>query len=125
MAVLRSSEYKLQLAVSGFCALKKQAKACTLNQTGDPDMDKEQLNKMLAQVRSELLNAESIDADRKKSLQKIAEEIQQALDNGGNKGGLNQLAARLKLEITQVEANHPSLTLSISELVDALAKIGV
>jgi len=88
-------------------------------------MDKEQLNKMLAQVHNELRNTESMDADRKRSLQQIADEIQQALNNGGDHGGLNQLAARLKLEIKQVEANHPSLTLSIAELADALSKIGV
>ena len=88
-------------------------------------MYKDRLNKMLAQVHSELHEAESMDAHRRRSLQKIADEIQQALDTEGDQGSLSQLAARLKLEVKQVEANHPSLTLSISELVDALSKIGV
>jgi hypothetical protein len=88
-------------------------------------MHKERLNKMLAGVHNELRNAESIDAHRRRSLQKIADEIQQALDKEGDQGSLSQLSARLKLEVKHIEANHPSLTLSISELVDALSKIGV
>ena len=88
-------------------------------------MDKERLNKMLAQVQGELSNAESMDPDRRKSLQLIADEIQQALDSEHDNRGLIQLAARLKLEIKNVEANHPNLTMSVGELVDALSKIGV
>ena len=88
-------------------------------------MDKEQLKRMLAQVNNELSNAESIDPDRRKSLQRIADEIQQALDSEHDNRGLIQLAARLKLEVKNVEANHPNLTMSVGELVDALSKIGV
>ena len=88
-------------------------------------MDKEQLNRLLAQVQSELRNAESIDAEARKELERTADEITQALDKGADGSVLNRLAARLKLEITQAEANHPNLTLSISELIDALSNIGV
>ena len=88
-------------------------------------MDTEQLNKLLTQVHSELRNAESMDPDKRKALRKIAEDIQLALENGTDGAIVNQMAARLKLEINQIEANHPDLTLSISELVDALSKIGV
>jgi len=87
-------------------------------------MDKEQLNKLLAQVHNELRNADSIDSDRRNALQRIADETQQALDKEDGPG-VGHLAARLKLELTHIEASHPSLTLSISELVDALSKIGI
>jgi hypothetical protein len=88
-------------------------------------MDREHLNKLLAQVHSELRNAESMDADQRKALQQTADDLKQALDRGDDGASVNQLAARLKLNLTQIEANHPSLTLSISELVDALSNIGV
>ena len=89
-------------------------------------MDREQLNKKLAQVQSELRNADWMDVERRKALQETADDIYRMLDKeGDHSAGLNHLASRLKSQIAHLEAKHPNLTLAIGELADALSKIGV
>jgi hypothetical protein len=86
----------------------------------------EKLRQQLEQVHAELHQVDGpIGADRE-TLENLATDIRSILAHDQieehHYGGLGD---RLKTAVAEVEANHPSATLRLRQLIDELAYLGV
>jgi len=86
-------------------------------------MAQENLRELLAQLHSRLNNARSLDADARKLLTTVSEDIEKVLarddaETAPAKSNLESLAVRL-------EAEHPAVAHVARQLIDALSKAGI
>ncbi|HEX6999733.1 MAG TPA: DUF4404 family protein [Gammaproteobacteria bacterium] len=86
-------------------------------------MSKESLRKHLDQLHAELASAERLDPETRASLQALADDIERLLAADSSES--RSLLDRLEAASMKFEAEHPNLARIMSEVTDALAKIGV
>ena len=80
------------------------------------------LQKLLHELHSELNNPEAIDAESRKQLQGLADDIQAAIDSTGSaEGGENEL----QRAVLEFETEHPRIAGILGQIADALAKLGI
>ena len=90
-------------------------------------MDKQQLHEILERLHTELQHTRSVDERDREILRALAQDIQVLLDPAAP-GQLHQyrsLGGRLAEAVRHFEASHPTLTLTLGQAVDTLAKMGI
>ena len=90
-------------------------------------MDKQQLRERLQQLHSQLQELDSVDEPGRQLLQQLRADIQELLDEGGDEGAhqYGRIGERLRETIEHLEASHPSVTMLMGQMIDALAKMGI
>ncbi len=85
-------------------------------------MDKSVLQVKLEQLHAELENTKTLDPDSRQLLEHLMGDIQTMLrePNASIRRSLNQ---RLNVAVAQFEESHPSLTLTIQQVLDHLAQV--
>jgi formate dehydrogenase maturation protein FdhE len=84
---------------------------------------KNTLRRNLERLHRELASGEPMDAETRALLARIAEDIEQVLDESPPEDG--GLGDRLENATIRFEASHPRLARALSEVTDALAKLGI
>jgi hypothetical protein len=88
----------------------------------------ESLRELLARVRERLSGAKTVDADSRKVLSSVVQEIDHALGREGAPGAAGAAgthAPRLESLAVRFEADHPSLAEVIREVIDTLVRGGI
>lgn len=90
-------------------------------------MEKQKLEELLNELHSELGRAQAVDEDSRATLRQLAKEIQEILKRSEAERAdrYRSLLARLNDAVMQFEGTHPSLTLAIAQVINALVDIGV
>ena len=90
-------------------------------------MSKETLSALIAGLRSQLAQANDLDAGTREALQGLAREMESALEQPapGAAGAEQPLAGRLSDRLRELEVSHPKLAATIGNLVDTLAFYGL
>jgi len=90
-------------------------------------MDKQQLDQSLEQLHEELQQVNSVDENERKILQKLAADIHELLDQkeDAQPQRYKRLGEGLRQELERLEISHPSLTMLMGQVIDALAKMGI
>lgn len=85
-------------------------------------MDKSDLQAKLEQLHAELENTKTIDPEARQLLEHLRSDIQAMLKepNASTRRSLNQ---RLNAALAQFEESHPSLTLTIQQVLDHLSNV--
>ncbi len=90
-------------------------------------MNNQPLRESLEQLHRELEQTQSLDADSRERLRHLMKEIQSVLDESGDVPAhrYESLAKRLRETVDHFEDAHPRLTLTIGQVLDNLAAIGL
>ena len=103
-------------------------------------MSTEDLTQRLKQLQDELITTPKLDENSVRLLQAVMDDIQLAIERFANGSGnvadmdvvdvaaneeSNSIGARLQGLINAFEVEHPRLTMSISQLAEFLAEIGI
>ena len=86
-------------------------------------MAKEELKRQLARLRAELAAAPELDAETRTLLDAVASDIERTLE--GRHDEPHTVRERVEGATVRFEAEHPRFARVLSEVTDALAKIGV
>jgi hypothetical protein len=89
-------------------------------------MNQRELRRSLERFRTELEKTESIDENARELLRDLEREIEEVLERSGEEGSPadHSVAEHLSAAIAQFEAEHPTLTASLTEILDSLARMG-
>ena len=90
-------------------------------------MDAQHLHARLQRLHKELSQIESVDAHEKRALQQLMADIHEILEReeGHPIQKYGQLSERLRDNIAQLEASHPTVTMLMGQVIDTLAKMGI
>jgi len=90
-------------------------------------MVKEQLHEKLKELHAQLQQLESVDEPDRKILQQLSADIQELLEQEGHNETrqYGRLGERLTETIEKLEASHPSLTILMGQMAEALSKMGI
>lgn len=80
------------------------------------------LQKLLHELHTELDNPEAIDAESRRQLQGLADDIQAAIDSAGEAESDGNELQRAVLEF---ETEHPRIAGILGQIADALSKLGI
>ena len=86
------------------------------------------LRELLERLHNELENTESIDESGNEMLHHLAEDIRKRLERSGTKrpkDADDSILERLQDTIDHFEETHPSLTLTLSEMMTILSNAGI
>ena len=86
-------------------------------------MPKETLKRNLARLNEELAASDTLDAKTRAQLSQVVDDIEQLLADEGGDG--ENIGRRIAAAAYRFEAGHPNLARIMSEVTDALAKLGV
>jgi len=84
---------------------------------------KEELKRQLARLRAELAAAPELDAETRTLLDAVASDIERTLE--GRHDEPHTVRERVEGATVRFEAEHPRFARVLTEVTDALAKIGV
>jgi hypothetical protein len=93
----------------------------------DPNAN-QNLRELLERLHNELEKTESIDEDGNEMLRHLAADIRRRLEGPGAKRQTDAddpILKRLQGTIDHFEATHPSLTLTLSEMLTILSNAGI
>lgn len=86
----------------------------------------ERLERALNQVQAELTELRKLDPRVAQSLDSTIAEAHAVLrGQGGAASGHPSIIERLRNEVLQYEASHPSLAASLGGIIDALGRMGI
>ena len=89
-------------------------------------MNRTELQEALRDLHAELDRTPSVDAESRRLLLEIKDEIEELLARSGdNVTSPQSLDDRLKASLINFEGTHPQLTAIINRVVDALASMGI
>ena len=90
-------------------------------------MEKQRLLQTLAELRSEVANAESVDPETAAQLESAVRDLQNELDKRGVKQAADIAPATsgLKDALLRFESEHPQLSVAVGKVADALAAMGI
>lgn len=89
-------------------------------------MDRQELHSKLKDLHSELRQVESLDDSERATLESVAKDIQEILEKGHDEThNYSGLGDRLKDAVAQLEASHPRATMSMREVIDQIAFMGI
>ena len=89
-------------------------------------MEKENLRKLIASLQEELSAAESVDEQSRALLRKLTQDIDNLAAGGGApESSPESTAGQLEEAALKFETEHPKLSMALSEIVDALGKLGI
>lgn len=90
-------------------------------------MDKQELRKLLDQLHSEIENAESIEDSDREQLRHLAGDIGDLLARSSSRTVKAQppLLERMEDSISYLEVTHPTLTQTLSKIIETLSNAGI
>jgi ABC-type transporter Mla subunit MlaD len=90
-------------------------------------MDKQRLLQTLADLRAEVAQAESVDAETAELLESAMRDLQSELDRRGVKqaADIEPASTGLKDALLKFESEHPQLSVAVGKVADALAAMGI
>lgn len=90
-------------------------------------MDAQHLHARLRQLHEELQKIESVDTDERRALQQLMADIHEILEKeeGHPIQKYSQLSERLRDNVAQLEASHPTVTMLMGQVIDTLATMGI
>lgn len=92
-------------------------------------MDKKALTQTLQQLRDELSQAQQVDGETRTLLEGVTDDIDRLLQRGAaqphDKHEVDSLSSRLSDLLVKFEAEHPRLTVVLSQVTDGLANLGI
>ena len=90
-------------------------------------MDNQELGKLLEQLHSEIEHTESIDEKGRERLRDLAKDIGELLarSDGGQTQAQTSLLERLEDSISYLEVTHPTLTQTLSRVLETLSNAGI
>jgi hypothetical protein len=96
------------------------------NSEGGADMDNQELRKLLDQLHSEIEHAESIEESDREQLRHLAADIGDLLarPTHGTKAQA-PLLERMEDSISYLEVTHPTLTQTLSKMLETLSNAGI
>ena len=86
-------------------------------------MPREKLQKLLTDLRQELIVSEQLDEEARAQLRRTAGDIESALESGNNTDMPD--AGELQSVVVGFEAEHPRLARILGSIADTLAKLGI
>ena len=86
-------------------------------------MSTDALKKSLTELRTELADRHQLDQETRRQLAEVADRIEQLLDDSDP--DVAEVSARVENAALAFEARHPSFARILSEVTDALAKLGI
>ena len=90
-------------------------------------MEKQELQERLKQLHADLQQVESVDEENRAILQKLEGDIQELIgsEEDERQSRYKGFGEGLRGSIERFEASHPDLALTMGQLADMLAKIGI
>ena len=89
-------------------------------------MKNEQLQSLIATLHKELSAAESVDADSRALLQQLIEDIEDLADGDETPAErVESATGQLQSATLKFESEHPKLSMTLGEIMDALGKLGI
>jgi hypothetical protein len=90
-------------------------------------MDKQRLLQTLAQLRTEVAQADSVDPETAELLESAMRDLQNELDKRGIKqpADIGPASTGLKDALLKFESEHPQLSVAVGKVADALAAMGI
>ena len=89
-------------------------------------MDKKHLQSIIENLHSELASAESIDEESRGLLKKLAQDVEKLADDADAADiEPETTTSQLQNAAVQFESDHPKLSMALSEVIDALGKLGI
>jgi Domain of unknown function (DUF4404) len=90
-------------------------------------MSDERLRSLLEQLQVELARAENLPEEQSHSLRRLAGELRALLARPGDTRGPDQESVRERLDdwVRELEASHPALSTTLSNLIETLAFFGL
>ena len=88
-------------------------------------MDNQELRKLLEQLHSEIEHTESIDEKGREQLRDLATDIGELLARSDSAKPQSSLLERLEDSISYLEVTHPTLTQTLSRVLETLSNAGI
>ncbi len=89
-------------------------------------MGKKHLQSIIEKLHSELASAESIDEESRELLKKLVKDVEELADDDGTGGAEHATTTgQLQNAAVQFESEHPKLSMALSEVIDALTRLGI
>lgn len=90
-------------------------------------MDNQELRKLLEQLHSEIDQTDSVDEKGRELLQALGEDIRELLARSAEESSQAQpsMLERLETSISYLEVTHPTLTNTLSKLLETLSNAGI
>jgi hypothetical protein len=89
-------------------------------------MEKDELQRLIAQLHERLNSADTVDEQSRVLLQKLTQDIQNMASRSAPPTDERESATSQLEEVAlKFEAEHPKLSMALGELADALGKIGI
>ena len=90
-------------------------------------MDTQHLYERLQQLHQELQQIESVDENERRALEQLMADIReiQEKEQGHSIQKYSRLGERLRDSVAQLEASHPTVTMTMGQVIDTLAKMGI
>ena len=89
-------------------------------------MKDEQLRSLIATLHTELTAAESVDADSRALLQQLIRDIEDLADEEETPAErVESASGQLESAALKFESDHPKLSMTLGEIIDALGKLGI
>lgn len=90
-------------------------------------MDEQNLRKLLEQLHQELETNQNIDENGRDLLRHLGRDINEFLDGTtqGQEGSHHSLLEQLEESIRYLEVTHPTVTLTLSKILESLSTAGI
>jgi len=89
-------------------------------------MSDQRVRSLLEQLQAELAHAENLPEEQRQSLRRLADELRAMLASpGGRRSNQESVRERLDDWVRELEASHPALSTTLSNLIETLAFYGL
>jgi len=89
-------------------------------------MEKQRLQQLIAHLHDELRSADSVDEESRALLQQLMGDIETfSSDADSPREHRDSTASQLEEAALKFETEHPKLSMTLGEIVDALGKLGI
>jgi len=88
-------------------------------------MDNNELRTMLEQLHGEIEHTESIDEKGRELLRELGDDIRELLERSEGGQAKPSMLGRLEESISYLEVTHPTLTSTLSKLLEGLSNAGI
>jgi ElaB/YqjD/DUF883 family membrane-anchored ribosome-binding protein len=90
-------------------------------------MSDQRLRSLLEQLQAELARAEDLPEEQRQSLRRLADELRSLLARPAGARGSDQESVRERLDdwVRELEASHPALSTTLSNVIETLAFFGL
>ena len=88
-------------------------------------MSKQELYNLLKQLQAEIERNPSVDANEQELLRQLHTDIHKLLERSSQEVEQNSGLAALRKSIEEMEISHPTLTTTISKIMEVLSNAGI